>query len=137
LGLDPSLERIFSRSTDERVWDMEQVNQYLSSLRFVHLGARGSVVRPADLTDVPAAQSIVEVMGKNSTVWSTADNHFALPLLEWTAGLQTGIVACSEQAEAPVREFVEGHGGIEYSAGTPAELLTIIDAYLGLRRLIK
>ncbi len=134
---NPSLSGIFSSSADERVWDMERVDQFLQSLEFVHLGKRGSIIRPAEVTDVPAAENIVATLGGQYLVVSNGNASNSLPLLKWTAEQSSGIIACGEDASPEVRKLVESRGGIEYAPGNLQELLHIVDAYATMKTLVK
>lgn len=133
LKAEPALKKIFTRSATDRVWDVEIVDEYLADLRFVHLGSRGSIIRPSDITDVPAAETISEHFGKDYGVICAADNKFSLPIMNWAISKKFGLIACSESADQEVKGLVESRGGIEYNAGDIVELLRIIDTYTVLR----
>lgn len=137
LKLDESLKQVFNNASDERVWDMEKVDEYLNDFRFVHLGERGSIIRPTDATDVPAAKTLYELYGPDALVISASDSNFTLPLMQWTIEQPSGMIACSENAEKSVKDLVEGHGGIEYRPDQIDELLKIIDAFAGVRAISK
>ncbi len=136
LSQDPSLQSVFSPSHDERVWDMERVDQLLQMFRFVHLGARGSLIRPADASDVQAAETIQEMVGKDRMIIVCSDSPFSMPLLEWGIKQQHRFIACSDGAAQKIRDMVETRGGIEYAAGHIEELLDVVDAYLHLKPIV-
>jgi len=137
LSQDPSLQEIFSPSHDERVWDMEKVDELLKLLRFVHLGARGSLIRPADASDVEAATTLFEAFGRDRMLIVASDNHFTFPLLEWALQQKHGFISCSDQAEKSVRDLVETKGGIQFTHGHIEELLNVVDAYVHFKSVLK
>ncbi len=137
LAKDPSLSQIFAKSNDERVWDMEKVDQLLELFRFVHLGARGSIIRPADASDVQAADVILASTTSKNMIVVAGDSIFSKPLLEWALAEKKGFIACSDAAEKSVNDLVETRGGIVYSAGHISELLDVIGAYSHLKSIIK
>lgn len=137
LTKNPDLAKLFSPSNDERVWDMEKIDELLDLFQFVHLGARGSLIRPTDATDVQAAQTIFDVYGAQSIIIASSDTNASVALFEWVLSQSGGFVACSEAASKPVLALVETRGGMVYTPGHIEEVLGIIDAYSSLRPVIK
>lgn len=136
LNTDASLKVIFEPVVDERVWDVEKVDEYLRLLSLVHLGSRGSLVRPADASDVVAAEAIIGRNNTQSLIVTTGENSFTLPLMQWTRHQESGVVACSESATDQVLQEVESQGGIQYSSGHLEELLQVLDAYVNIAKLL-
>lgn len=134
---DPSLKTVFSAPADERVWDMEKIDQYLNDISFVHLGVRGSILRPSEITDVQAAETIIDKLGHDWLVVSSANSDASLPLMQWVGEQKFGIISCGEDAETGVKELVMNRGGIECGTDGVAELLRILDGYLGMLTLTK
>ena len=130
LAADPGLDKIFSKQNDERVWDKERVDTYLDMLRFVHMGARGSAIRPNDTTDTQAAKSVLESLGSHQLVVVSAESASSQALFEWALEQEHRLVACSETADAAIKTLVESRGGIEYTAGKIEELLHILHVYI-------
>ncbi|MFA6082255.1 MAG: hypothetical protein WC773_02500 [Patescibacteria group bacterium] len=137
LNADPSLSGIFAAQPDDRLWDMERIDQYLNKISFVHLGSRGSVIRPGEITDIPAVETVLQAIGKDIFVAVCGDNRFSLPIMQWAAKLPSGMVSCSEGADVMIRRLVERTGGIEYASGNIAEIMVILDSYLTIKTLIK
>ncbi len=135
LKADSSLEKIFAKRPDERLWDIERVDKLLGMLELIHYGSLGSVIRPAEVTDVPAVQAVCEARGGRYLLVASANSHLTLPLLQWVVGQPESLIACSEQAEPVVKQLVETRGGLEFAADRPSELFAVLDAYLLLRKL--
>ena len=134
---DPSLKTVFSAPVDERVWDMEKIDQYLNDISFVHLGARGSIIRPSEITDVQAAETILEKLGRDWFIVSSANSDASIPLMQLVGQQQFGMISCGEDAEVNVKDLVMNRGGIECGLDGVAELLRILDGYLGILMVTK
>jgi hypothetical protein len=135
LKKDPNLRTAFNLSSDERVWDMEKIDQYLNDISFVHLGVRGSVIRPSEGTDVQAAQTIIEKIGGEQFIICSADDDLSMPLMQWVSEQQFGLISCSEAAQPNIKSLVEKQGGIELSDLGVVELISIADGYVGISKL--
>lgn len=136
LKKDPALQTVFAGSTDDRVWDMEKIDQYLADVSFIHLGVRGSIIRPAETTDVQAAQTILDKLGGEQLIVLTANSEASLPLMNWVSQQKYGLISCGEDADAGVKTLVESSGGIEFGESGIAELTQILDGHLGISRVV-
>ena len=103
----------------------------------MHLGARGSIIRPSEITDVQAAETILEKLGRDWFIVSSANSDASIPLMQLVGQQQFGMISCGEDAEVNVKDLVMNRGGIECGLDGVAELLRILDGYLGILMVTK